>query len=87
MSTSPLPLPPPRKSISLAKLATIFAVVFGISFGLCTVSAIGAANGIGGFSSVSRFFLVTAVVIEAVCLVGLLIVGLIAIIRSINSEE
>jgi hypothetical protein len=87
MSTSPLPLPPPRKPISLAKLATIFAVVFGISFGLCTVSAIGSANGGRGVGDVLRFFAVAAVVIEAICLLGLLIVGLIAIIRSINSEE
>ena len=77
----------PNKPISLAKLATIFAVVFGISFGLCTVSAIGAANGIGGFSSVSRFFLVAAAVIEAVCLIGLLCVGVTAIVRSIASKE
>ena len=75
----------PHKPITLSKLATIFAVVFGISFGLCTVSAIGAANGIGGFSSVSRFFLVAAAVIEAVCLVGLLCIGVIAIIRSIRN--
>ena len=77
----------PRKPISLAKLATIFAVVFGISFGLCTVSVIGAANGIGGFSSVSRFFLQAALVIEAVCLVGLIIIGLIAISDAIRNRS
>jgi len=39
MSTSPSPHQPQRRSISLSRLATIFAVTFAIAFGLCAVSA------------------------------------------------
>ena len=39
MSMEPLPSTS-NEPISLAKLATIFAVIFGIAFGLCAVSAV-----------------------------------------------
>ena len=39
MSTSPSTHEAQRKSISLSRLATIFAVTFAIAFGLCTASA------------------------------------------------
>ena len=81
MSIEPEPLPPDKfeeKPISLAKLATIFAVTFCIAFGLCAVTAIS-----GGMSSGTVVIQVSAVV-EAICIVGLLVVALMAIVRSIN---
>jgi len=38
MSTSPPTPEPQRTSITLSRLAAIFAVTFGLAFGLCTVS-------------------------------------------------
>jgi hypothetical protein len=81
MSTPPLPPAPPPKPISLAVLATIFAVTFGLAFGLCTVSAFRA----GG--NVNQYVIGTALVVEAICLVGLVVVGILAIVRSARKQE
>jgi hypothetical protein len=76
MSTPPLLSPEPRKPMSLAKLATIFAVVFGVAFGLCSITAFG----VGG--NVNQYALGTALVIEAVCVIGLIVTAVLAISRS-----
>jgi hypothetical protein len=81
MSTPPLSPEPPPKPISLAMLATIFAVTFGIAFGLCTVGAFRA----GG--NVNQYVIGTALVVEAICLVGLVVVGILAIVRSARKQE
>jgi hypothetical protein len=86
MSSAPLPSSEPRKPISLAKLATIFAVIFGLAFGLCSVSVISASSrGSGG--GVTGFLIPTAIVIEAVCAIGLLVIAVLAIVRSARRKE
>jgi hypothetical protein len=79
MSTSPSPHQPQRRSISLSRLATIFAVTFGIAFGLCAVSAMAV---VGDHQKIGAGLIWTSVTIEAICLVGLVVVGIIAIVRS-----
>ncbi|NYF78548.1 hypothetical protein [Granulicella arctica] len=84
MSTQPLPQPP-NKPISLAKLATIFAVVCILAFGLCTASTM--LSSTLHLDSIMGSVIGASAVIEAVCLIGLLCIGVTAIVRSINSEE
>ena len=83
MSMEPLPSTS-NEPISLAKLATIFAVIFGIAFGLCTASAF--TGGLGS-QKVMQFQIGTSVVIEGVCLLGVLVVGVWAIIRVFSSKS
>ena len=66
MSTQPL-TSPSSKPIRLAKVATLLAVIFGITFGLCTVTAI--AGGVKA-QNVLSVVITTSAVIELVCLVG-----------------
>jgi hypothetical protein len=83
MSMEPLPSTS-NQPISLAKLATIFAVIFGIAFGLCTATAV---SGGRGAQKVMPSLIVISAVIEGVCLVGLLVVGVWAIARSLNRKS
>jgi hypothetical protein len=88
MSMEPLPSTS-NEPIRLAKLATIFAVIFGIAFGLCTTSAV--TGGVGlqgvGLQKVLPFLIGTFLVIEAVCLLGLLVVGVWAIVRFLSNKS
>jgi hypothetical protein len=61
--------------MSLAKLATILAVTFAIAFGLCTVGVMRNFNNPG----IPVYF---SIVIEVICAIGLLVVAILAIIRS-----
>ena len=75
MSTSPPTPEPQRTSITLSRLAAIFAVTFGLAFGLCTVSA--------NFNEKFSAPLIKAsLAIEGICLVALLVIGMIAFIRN-----
>jgi hypothetical protein len=78
MNTSPPPPESQRSSISLSRLATIFAVTFAIAFGLCSVSAMAV---VGDHQKIGAGLIWTSVSIEAICFVGLVVVGLIAILR------
>ena len=77
MSTEPSPSTS-NESISLAKLATIFAVVFCIAFGLCGVTAVTYGPDSRG---VRPYVMGASLVVEAVFLLGLLVVGILAIVR------
>jgi hypothetical protein len=68
-----------RKEINLAKFATIFAITFGIAFGLCTVGEV------SGFNQ-SPYIFITSAVIEVICLIGLLATAVIAIVRGIRNQ-
>lgn len=70
---------PTRQSIGLAKLATILAITFAIAFGLCTAGVMRNTNNPG----ILVYF---ALVIEAICAIGLLVVAVLAIIRKIRSS-
>jgi hypothetical protein len=83
MSTPPIPpnddaseLPPPKPSSSLAKLAIIFAVTIGVTFGLCTIALMNSN------SAMSGPILPAAIIIEGICILGLVIVAILAIVRS-----
>jgi hypothetical protein len=75
----PLEQEPIRQSISLAKLATILAITFAIAFGLCTAGVMRNVNNPG----ILVYF---ALVVEAVCLLGLVVIAILAIIRKIRSN-
>ncbi len=70
---------PPQPRSDLAKLATAFAVVFGIAFGLCTASA---TFGMDLNEKAATFFIWISAATEAICLLGLLVTGVIAISRA-----
>jgi hypothetical protein len=70
---------PQRKEINLAKFAAIFAVTLGITFGLCTVAFLGGAPW-------SDHLFIGTVVIETICLIGLLTTAVIAFIRGIRNQ-
>jgi hypothetical protein len=72
-----------RRSITLSRLATIFAVVFAMAFGLCTVSATAI---VGGNQKIGAGLIWTSAAIECICLLGLLAIGLVAIVRSIRAR-
>ena len=58
---------------SLAKAAIAFAVTIAITFGLCSVTLIRSTSAISGP------ILPAAVIIEAICVVGLIVVAILAI--------
>jgi hypothetical protein len=87
MSSQPSPLPenssglPPKPGRSnLAKLAIIFAVTIGVTFGLCTIGLM-SSN-----SAMSGPILPAAIVSEGICILGLVIVAILAIVRSSRSH-
>ena len=71
---NPLP-PPPRSRSSLAKAAIAFAVTIVVAFGLCSVTLMRSTNAVSGP------ILPAAAVIEAICVVGLIVVAILAIAR------
>jgi hypothetical protein len=85
MSTPPMPLRAAHKPVSLAKLATVFALTFSLAFGLCSVSGISISG--GGNYQVAQLLIGTSLAIEAVCAAGLLAIAVIAIIRKRRSGE
>lgn len=84
MSTSPSPHEAQRTSISLAKLAAILAATFCIAFGLCTVSV---TMVMGVYQKIGTGFIWASVITEIICLIGLLVIGIIAIFRSFRGRE
>lgn len=83
MSTPPSTHGGSRRSISLSRLATMFAVAFGVGFGLCTASA---TIGMGVNQKIAAGFIWISVAVEVICLLGLLVIGVIAIVRSIRGR-
>jgi hypothetical protein len=79
MSTSPPPYETPRTPLSLAKLAAILAAAFCIAFGLCTVSA---TTLVGTYQKTATAFIWISVITEILCFLGLIIIGLMAIVRA-----
>jgi hypothetical protein len=81
MSTQPTPPPPPRflppkhKRSILAKLAIAFAVTIAVTFGLCSITLINSGNPMNGpvFPA--------AIIIEALCIIGLIVIAIMAIFR------
>ena len=81
MNTSSTPSEGQRDSITPSRLAAIFAATFVIAFGLCSASAIGVAD---DHPKLGARLIWTSVTIEAICLIGLVTVGIIALVRSIH---
>lgn len=80
MSTPSMPLRSARKPLNLAKLATIFALIFSLAFGLCSVSGISISG--GGSYRAAQLLITTSLFIEGVCVVVLLALAVIAIVRA-----
>ena len=83
MSTSPSPHDRPRTPVSLSMLAAILAVTFGVAFGLCSVSALAV---LGTNRNLGSNLIGISIVIEALCLLGLLVIGIIALVRAIRGR-
>lgn len=76
MSTPPTPPPPARKSRSnLAKLAIAFAITIVGTFGLCSITLISSNSAMNGP------VLPAAIIIEALCVVGLIVIFFMAIFK------
>ena len=71
-------VPPSPRPLTLAKVATVLATVFMVAFGLCAVSAL--SGGLGS-PKLMPFLIWVSVGTEAICLVGLLVIGGIALFR------
>ena len=80
MSIPPEPLRPRTQPLYVTKVITVFALIFGIAFGICSVSGISLSR--GGNARTAHLLIVTAVVMGAVCVVCLAGVGLFVVIRS-----
>lgn len=78
-------LPPPKSRSTLAKLAIILAATIGITFGLCAVSVvtIDTSNVPGWFS---QYIFPASMIIEATCLLGLLVIALITMARAMKNH-
>ena len=79
MSTPPMPVRHAHKPTNLSKLATVFALTFSLAFGLCSVSGISIDGG-GNYRS-AQFLIATSLVIEAICAAGLVVIGIVALLR------
>lgn len=80
MSTPPAPLRTSRKPFNLTRLTTVFGLIFGLAFGICSVSGISLSD--GGNVRSARLLIATAFVMGGICLVCLLAVAMFAFIRS-----
>jgi hypothetical protein len=80
MSTPPVPLRTSRKSFDLTRVTTVFGLIFGLAFGICSVSGISLSN--GGNVRSAHLLIVTAFVMGGICLFCLLAVAIFAFIRS-----
>ena len=88
MSTPPPNLPegpdevPPahRSRSNLAKVAIAFAITIVVTFGLCSITLI-SSNG-----AMSGTVFPAALIIEAICLVGLIVIAISAIARSVKGN-
>ena len=83
MSTPPMPVRHAHKPTNLSKIATVFALTFSLAFGLCSVSGMSIDG--GGNYRVAQLLISTSLVIEAVCAAGLVVIGLVAFVRSRRS--
>ena len=82
MSTPPTPPPPSatKGRSNLATLAIIFAVTSAVTFGLCSITLI------SSHSTISGPIFPAAIIIEAICIVGLIGVGITAIVRKAQTK-
>ena len=80
MSTPPVSVRPSRKPIDLTRLTTIFALTFGLAFGICAVSGISLSD--GGNARSAQLLISTAMIMGAVCVVFLMAIAVFALIRS-----
>jgi hypothetical protein len=79
MSSPSMPLRSARKPLNLSKLATVFALIFSLAFGLCSVSGISISG--GGSYRAAQFLITTSLFIEGVCLAALLTLLVMALLR------
>jgi hypothetical protein len=79
MSSPSMPFRSVRKPLNLAKLATIFALIFSLAFGLCSVSGMSISG--GGSYRAAQFLITTSLFIEGVCLFALMTLLVMAILR------
>jgi hypothetical protein len=79
MSTPPTAPPPPER-ISLAKIAAVLAIILVLAFGVCTVRVLKNFEGDPGpWPNI-------AIGIEILCVIGLIVITVIAIARRNNSR-
>jgi len=87
MSTSPMPpmppqsLPPKRKRSTLTKLAIAFTVTIAVTFGLCTITLISSNSAMNGP------VLPAAIIVEALCVIGLIVIAIMVIVRRFKKDS
>lgn len=75
------------RKTNLAKAATIFAVGFVVSLGLCGVNFLTFTIGFGGGNRLPRAFVFTGFLElggMTICAIGLLVVGLVALVKAVS---
>jgi hypothetical protein len=85
MSTPPMPVRHAHKPVNLSKFATVFALTFSLAFGLCSVSGISISG--GGNYRVAQLLIGVSLVIEAICAAGLVVLGVVALLRRSQPKE
>ena len=85
MSTPPIPVRSPRRPMNLTRPTTLFALIFGLAFGICSVSGISLSN--GGDPRAARLLIGTALGMGAVCLVCLAIIAVFALYRALRASQ
>jgi hypothetical protein len=73
--TTPQFLPPKRKRSTLSKLAIAFAITMVVTFGLCSIT-LASSN-----SAMNGPIFPAAIIIEALCVVGLIVIFFMAIFK------
>ena len=79
MSTTPGPLRPARKPFYLTNVITVFALIFGMAFGICSVAGISLSR--GDHTRTAHELIATALGMGAVCVICLIAVAVFAYIR------
>jgi predicted anti-sigma-YlaC factor YlaD len=69
---------PPERSV-LQKLTIVLSVILGLAFGLCTVGTMTER-------SINDHVITTALIIEAICILGLIVIAVIVIFRALRGD-
>jgi uncharacterized membrane protein YbhN (UPF0104 family) len=74
MSTHPVPLKSSRKPAHVTTAITVIALVFGLAFGICSVSGISLSN--GGNARSAHLLIVSGLIMGAICVLCLIAIGI-----------
>ena len=81
MSAPPTPPQPKRNRSTLAKLAIAFTVTIAVTFGVCSITLISSNSAMNGP------VLPAAIIIEALCIIGLIVIAIMVIVRRLKKDS